>query len=217
MPFPTYVISDLHLGCEFCRSEKLEKFLRNLPPGVSLVLNGDVVTRWNRALAGKDYEILDLLRSESDRRSITWLRGNHDSKYELEDPRQIKFADTIVDQGVMIAHGHQFDKIRSLCRPAITTLYWLHRLRIRLKMRPVPMAATIMGMEWLFKPYKKLFIHNAVRTAIKHNCKTILCGHIHVAEEVHINNIHYLNTGSWIDDENHYIEINDDHVELRRL
>jgi UDP-2,3-diacylglucosamine pyrophosphatase LpxH len=44
--------------------------------------------------------------------------------------------------------------------------------------------------------------------ASKRNCKGVICGHIHKPEDKHIQKIHYLNCGDWIEN-NSYIIYND--------
>jgi UDP-2,3-diacylglucosamine pyrophosphatase LpxH len=43
------------------------------------------------------------------------------------------------------------------------------------------------------------FENEMVRQAIKRNCHTVICGHIHTPEDKMIGDVRYLNTGDWVE------------------
>ena len=52
------------------------------------------------------------------------------------------------------------------------------------------------------------FEEEIVRQGIKHNCSTVMCGHIHHPEDKLIGDVRYLNCGDWIEN-NSYIIYNE--------
>lgn len=218
MNTPTYVVSDLHLGSAFCRAERFLEFLKGLPENAALVLNGDTVTRWNRKLTKLDMAILDRLREESERRKIIWVRGNHDEHFKLENPASIEFTDKhIVDDDILIRHGHESDSIRTFFWPLIHVMYHLHRLRLWLGLSELSTSSFAKQVAFLYKPYKELFIRNALRYAERTGYKTVILGHIHSTDDRQVNGIRYLNTGSWIEPDISYAKIEDGKVTLEKL
>ena len=103
------VVSDLHLGSPFCEGDLFLELARAVPGDAALILNGDTVDYHHR-FGETDLKILDFLRNESKKRSIIWLRGNHDEKFVLDDPHDIVFQDSFsVDRKLFISHGHEFE------------------------------------------------------------------------------------------------------------
>jgi UDP-2,3-diacylglucosamine pyrophosphatase LpxH len=51
------------------------------------------------------------------------------------------------------------------------------------------------------------FEEEIVRQGIKHNCTTVMCGHIHHPDDKVINGVRYLNCGDWIEN-NSFITYN---------
>jgi UDP-2,3-diacylglucosamine pyrophosphatase LpxH len=49
------------------------------------------------------------------------------------------------------------------------------------------------------------FEQEMVRQARKHNCHTVICGHIHTPVDKTIDNIRYINTGDWIENQSYVI------------
>ena len=49
------------------------------------------------------------------------------------------------------------------------------------------------------------FEQEIVRQGIKHNCKTVMCGHIHHPDDKMIDGIRYLNCGDWIENNSYII------------
>jgi UDP-2,3-diacylglucosamine pyrophosphatase LpxH len=44
-----------------------------------------------------------------------------------------------------------------------------------------------------------------VRQAKKRNCHTVICGHIHTPADKTIDNIRYINTGDWIENQSYVL------------
>lgn len=214
----TYIISDLHLGSQFCRVNDFMNFLQSLPDMATLVLNGDTVTRWDRNLTQVHHNVLDTLRKESRKRKIIWIRGNHDSRYKLEDPSDIKFASSHnIDDTTLVIHGDNHDSIRSFFKPLIFGVYYFHRLGLKLGLSSNSPSQFAKNLAWLYRPYKELYINNVTRFARNRGYKTVICGHVHCPDDRTENDVRYLNTGSWVDDSTSYALANNGNIELHKL
>jgi UDP-2,3-diacylglucosamine pyrophosphatase LpxH len=51
------------------------------------------------------------------------------------------------------------------------------------------------------------FEYELIRQAKKHNCDTVICGHIHHPDDRMVDGVRYLNSGDWIEN-NSYITYN---------
>jgi UDP-2,3-diacylglucosamine pyrophosphatase LpxH len=49
------------------------------------------------------------------------------------------------------------------------------------------------------------FENEMVRQAIKRNCHTVICGHIHTPDDKMIGDVRYLNTGDWVENNSYLI------------
>jgi UDP-2,3-diacylglucosamine pyrophosphatase LpxH len=59
------------------------------------------------------------------------------------------------------------------------------------------------------------FEKEIVRQGIKHNCKTVMCGHIHHPVDKMIDGIRYLNCGDWIENNSYIIYNNDEYTIIK--
>ncbi len=192
------VLSDLHLGSPQCRAAALLAFLRRLPPGPELVLNGDVIDRRHQALPPEHQAVLDWLRTESARRSIVWVRGNHDAHYKTEDPGAMRFVETYrIGDRLWVAHGHTYDSVSPRFRPLLQLFRVLHRLRRLWAGDDTHVAEFAKRFPRLYRVLRENVAANAVREARAAGCAAVACGHIHHVEDRTIEGIRYLNTGAW--------------------
>ena len=65
-------------------------------------------------------------------------------------------------------------------------------------------------------PYSFIDEQTVVNYCKQNNYNAILCGHIHKPEFVTINNIKYLNTGDWIENNSFIVETLDGNIELHK-
>jgi UDP-2,3-diacylglucosamine pyrophosphatase LpxH len=59
------------------------------------------------------------------------------------------------------------------------------------------------------------FEEEIVRQGIKHNCTTVMCGHIHHPDDKIINGVRYLNTGDFIENNSYIIYNNDEYTVIK--
>ena len=77
------IVSDLHIGTRYFRAQHFRNFLKILPEGYDLILNGDVTNEIDEAFNQVHHQVLELIRQESFRRKVVWVRGNVDHYFEF--------------------------------------------------------------------------------------------------------------------------------------
>ena len=56
------------------------------------------------------------------------------------------------------------------------------------------------------------FEQEIVRQGVKHNCDTVMCGHIHHPDDKIIDGVRYLNTGDFIENNSYIIYNNNEYT-----
>ncbi len=218
-PTRIVVVSDLHIGLPYFRRNAFLRFLSELPPDTTLVLNGDSIDDPFQELTTEDRLVVDRLRTESERRRVIWLLGNHDDGLELENPRRIEFARHFeIGKRLLIVHGDDFDEIMPRSRIFIRLFRRLHKMRLGLGASPVHVAET--AKRWapfLYRVLTEEVKKNAVNCALERGFEAITCGHVHYSEDSLVKGVRYLNTGCWTEDPLCYVEVSTDRIELRRI
>ena len=216
---PTVVVSDVHLGCAYCRCDPFLRFLRSLPAGVDLVLNGDTANTYDSThYPPKHQEALEAIRAESLRRRVVWIRGNHDERYAMADPGRIEFVPSHhIGQTVFLAHGHDFDNLIPRNRTVVLIFRTIHRLRASMGAESVHMAHYAKRFPLLYRILLRHVAMNAVEHAKENGYLAVACGHTHYAEDRMHEGIRYLNTGSWTEGDACYLAIEDGTIELRQV
>jgi UDP-2,3-diacylglucosamine pyrophosphatase LpxH len=209
------VVSDLHLGSRFCRYDRLLKFIRDLPPGYDLVLNGDTIDRWHKRYLENHKEAMDLLAAESLERRVIWLRGNHDKRMTPRNTGRIEFGTTHnIDDMLFISHGHKFDHVMPINKVFIIAFRYIHHLRISLGAEPMHVALYAKRFRRLYDMLRTNIRTNAVRYAKKHGFKAVTCGHTHSVEDNQIDGVRYINTGAWTEDPIFYLKVTGNEIQL---
>jgi len=210
-------ISDVHLGSKGCNSDQLLDVLKQYEPKYLFIV-GDFIDGWllkKRHYWSQDFTnvIRKILSYSKNGTKVVYVTGNHDDFLRSYTPmsfsENIQIVDEYIWNGYYIVHGDQFD--------GIVKMKWLGMLGS-------------WGYEisiWLDKMFKRLgyrtslskFLKKNIKNAIKfitdfekqaayqaklRGCHGVIVGHIHTPANLHINDIHYLNCGDWIEN-NSYI------------
>ena len=214
-------ISDVHLGSKGSNANDLLSLLKQYEPKYLFIV-GDFIDGWllkKRHYWSQDFTnvIRKILSYSKNNTKIIYITGNHDDFLRSYTPMSFSENIHIVNEytwnGYYIVHGDQFD--------GIVKMKWLGLLGS-------------WGYEaaiWIDKTLKRFgyrkslskFLKKNVKNAIKfitdfekqaayqaklHNCHGVIVGHIHTPADIHINGIHYLNCGDWIEN-NSYIVYKD--------
>lgn len=203
------VISDVHLGSPHCRAESFMRFVRSLPDGVTLVLNGDTVNTYDsRRYPQAHRDALSLIRAESLRRKVIWIRGNHDERYVMENPGTIEFTSCYsIEKQLFMAHGNDFDNVMPHNRAFIILFRLFHRLRIMLGAESIHVAVYAKRFPFLYRVLLRHVTLNAIEHAKENGYPVVACGHTHFAEDRLQDGIRYINTGAWTEKTLYYLSV----------
>lgn len=210
------IVSDLHFGSPFSRIRPFNAFLDALPPDVTLIMNGDVVDKWNEDLKGEHLATLNRLVEISKQRTVVWIRGNHDEQYPIPTAGKIRIEeDAFTIAGALhITHGDHFDFVMPNNKLFMKFFRSVHRLRIRLGAPSMHVATYAKRFPRLYHFLTERVKSRAVRYAHKHGHPAITCGHTHYMEDTMFGGIRYLNTGSWTEDPPMCIRVLDSRIDL---
>ena len=223
--YKTIVMSDIHLGSKWSKWSKAKEanlFLKQ-HTCETLILCGDIIDGWEIVRGKKPkwkkrhtYFIKRLLSILPHTR-IIYLRGNHDDFLDrilpLEIPNLTICRDYVYRSGesnYYVLHGDIFDTIT-------TRFSWLAKIgdvgysllmginRIynrRRRKKGLPYKSISQQVKQSVKAsvsYISDFEDSLCNIARKKNCSGVICGHIHQADDRMIGDIHYLNSGDWVE------------------
>ncbi|MES2474328.1 MAG: glycosyltransferase [Verrucomicrobiota bacterium] len=234
----TVFLSDIHLGTPDSKADEVVDFLKHLRCE-KLVLNGDIIDGWALKRGGKwsnrhSRVIRTILKmTERDDTEVIYLRGNHDDILERFLPLvfgKIRFTrehihNTVTGLRYLVVHGDGFDSVSTNHR-------WLASLgavgyNFLLKVNRL----YNFWRSWRGKEYFSLSkrVKAKVKSAVSfvdryeellqdlarlRKCDGIICGHIHTPEDKRVGDIHYLNSGDWVESLTAIIEHHDGRMEL---
>ena len=212
----TLVISDLHIGSKGCNTKAIINLLKTEEYD-RLILVGDIIDGWlfqrYKKFSADHNKVIRKLFKISKEKEIIWISGNHDEFLRKYTPMQlgnIKIVDEFTEGGIWFCHGDKYD--------GIVKMHWLGMLG------SIGYDAAIVIDRLLKKINKKTSLskylkdnvkaavsfmvdyeQEMVRQAKKRNCHTVICGHIHTPVDRTIDNIRYINTGDWIENQSYVI------------
>jgi UDP-2,3-diacylglucosamine pyrophosphatase LpxH len=220
--FKSIFISDVHLGLPESKAEQASHFIRN-SICEKLVLNGDIVDGWALKRGGKwtkehtHFVRTVLKKMTRENIEVIYLRGNHDDVIERFLPIQLDNLSLAYEHihesphgRYLVIHGDGFDHV--------TTNYkWLAQLGAvgydtLLKLNRICNAYRRWRgkEEFSFAKWMKAKVKGAVSFVGKYeeqlqslarskNCDGIICGHIHTPADNQVGDVHYLNSGDWVE------------------
>jgi UDP-2,3-diacylglucosamine pyrophosphatase LpxH len=222
LKFKTIIISDVHLGTHDCKIREVNHFLK-YSHCEKLILNGDIIDGWRLKQTGhwpkSHTRFIRLVLKKLEKRDteVIYLRGNHDdvlAKFLPLDFENLKIVEDYVHEGVrgryFVLHGDVFDTIT---KNFVFLAYlgdWGYRALMRLN-RLYNHWRVWRGQEYysLSKAIKarvkqavshvSKFEDHIVKLAESRGCVGVMCGHIHTAADRMYGNIHYLNSGDWVE------------------
>lgn len=218
----TLIMSDVHLGMIDSKAVQAAHMLRHVQCE-KLILNGDIVDVWALKAGGKwtpehTHFVRSVLKKmEKEGTQVVYLRGNHDDILERFLPFTIgglKLVDEHIHESphgrYLVVHGDGFDHVT-------TNHIWLAKIGavgydLLLRMNRFYNA----WLRWRGKPgfsfsaYVKKRVKQAVAFTGRYeeqlrdlahwkHCDGIICGHIHTPADKMIGDIHYLNSGDWVE------------------
>lgn len=209
-------ISDVHLGSKGSQADKVLSLLKEYQPKY-LFLVGDIIDgwllkrrfRWPQSHTNVMRKILSY--SKNDVRVI-YIPGNHDDflrEYGDLSFGNIEVHNEYIWNNTLITHGDLYDGVVKLkwlgilgsvgYDFAISIDLFLKKLGYKRSLSKFLKSKVKEAVKFITQ-----FEEELCRQAFKHNCETVICGHIHHPDDRMVNGIRYLNCGDWIEN-NSYI------------
>lgn len=215
-------LSDVHLGSRACRVGLLLDFLRHTNCEI-LYLVGDIIDleslRQTFYWPASHSEVLRmLLRKSQEGTRIVYIPGNHDD--DLRAFAGVKFGNVeILQQAIhttragkrlLVLHGDQFDGIvrgKSLgvllggfaCRTLLSMNRFVHWLHDRFDRPYWSLAQHIKSRIGGARRYVERFREATLVAAREARVDGVVCGHIHKADLVEVDDLLYCNDGDWVE------------------
>lgn len=220
MKIEALFISDVHLGSKGSNAEQVLDVLKQYQPEY-LFLVGDIIDgwllkrkfRWPQSHTNVIRKIMSYSKNGT---KVIYLPGNHDEfarEYLDLNFGNIEIHNEYIWNNTYITHGDLYD--------GVVKLKWLgilgsigYDFAISIDRRLKKLGYKRSLSKFLKDKVKEAvkfitsFEDELCRQAIKHNCKTVMCGHIHHPEDKLIGDVRYLNCGDWIEN-NSYIIYNE--------
>ena len=220
MKIEALFISDVHLGSKGSNAEQVLNVLKQYQPN-HLFLVGDIIDgwllkrkfRWPQSHTNVIRKIMSYSKNGT---KVIYLPGNHDEfarEYLDLNFGNIEIHNEYIWNNTYITHGDLYD--------GVVKLKWLgilgsigYDFAISIDRRLKKLGYKRSLSKFLKDKVKEAvkfitsFEEELCRQGIKHNCKTVMCGHIHHPEDKLIGDVRYLNCGDWIEN-NSYIIYNE--------
>ncbi|MEM6665750.1 MAG: UDP-2,3-diacylglucosamine diphosphatase, partial [Pseudomonadota bacterium] len=235
----TLFVSDLHLGTRGCQADFLVHFLRTYDAD-TVYLVGDIVDGWRLKKSwywpqAHNDVVQKLLRKGRKGARIVYIPGNHDEVLREFAGNNFGAVELLLNdihemadgRRYLIMHGDEFDVVVRHAKWLALLGDWAYRTAIILN-TGLNVIRRRMGFQyWSLSSYLKLKVKNAVsfigeyeqaltQEARRRGVDGVICGHIHHASDRMIGDIHYVNTGDWVESCTAVVEHMDGRLEIIR-
>jgi UDP-2,3-diacylglucosamine pyrophosphatase LpxH len=233
----TVIISDVHLGTAESKAAEVNHFLRHVSCE-KLILNGDIIDGWQLQRGGSwakphtRFIRIVLKKIEKKDTQVIYLRGNHDdilSQFLPLDFENLNIVEEHIHEGLhgryLVLHGDVFDTITKNFVWLAHLGDWGYRALLKIN-RAYNCWRAWRGLEyWSLSKAIKARVKSAVNhvsnfedhiaeLAKARGCTGVMCGHIHTAADKMLGDIHYLNSGDWVESLTAIVEHHDGRFEL---
>lgn len=218
------VLSDIHLGTSNSKTVEVSNFLRSVNCR-RLILNGDIIDGWALKRGGTrkwqakhtDFFKVIMKMMEKQGTEVVYVRGNHDDFMDSLTPMtfyNIKIVKELVHEShgkhYYVTHGDIFDAVTTrmkwlaqLGSVGYDFLLWVNRIYNNHRMRHgLPYYSLSQAVKQKVKSavsYISSFEEELVQFARVCKCDGVICGHIHHPANTYYDDIHYLNSGDWVE------------------
>ncbi|WOO42459.1 UDP-2,3-diacylglucosamine diphosphatase [Rubellicoccus peritrichatus] len=237
LKFRTIILSDIHLGTNDCKSDEVLFFLKHAKCE-KLILNGDIIDGWSlkrknvwpKSHTSVVRRILKL--AEKKNTDVIYVRGNHDDFLTSYLPLvfdRLQIVEEHIHKSLkgdyLVVHGDCFDAVTTHSKfiSILGDIGYQQLLRLN---RLYNKWRGLWGKEY-YSVSKA--IKARVKSAVNHiskfedhlqdlaanrKCVGIICGHIHTPEDKMIGDVHYLNSGDWVESMTAIVEHSDGRFEV---
>ena len=231
------ILSDLHLGTPHSKVREVTHFLKHTRCE-RLILNGDIIDGWRLSRDGRwtkgDTKFIRRVLTMIQKRDteVIYLRGNHDDFLGRLIPMQFERLHLVEDHVLetargryLVLHGDVFDGVvKNMVFLAhlgdigyslllrLNRLYnWFRKLRGKeyFSLSQAIKARVKQAVSFIGK-----FEDQVAALARDRGCVGVICGHIHTPADKMIGDIHYLNSGDWVESLTGIVEHHDGRFEL---
>lgn len=222
--YPTVVLSDIHLGTAHSKTEEVSSFLKSINCD-KLILNGDIIDGWQLQKGGlnkwkaKHTQFFKVIMKmmENFGTEVIYVRGNHDDFLDNLAPLTLYNIKIVKDytheshgKRYYVTHGDVFDSVTTQMKwlaklgdVGYSFLLWLNKIyNARRVKKGKPYYSLSQSVKQKVKSavsYISDFEKELVELARIKRCNGIICGHIHHPENRFYEEIHYLNSGDWVE------------------
>lgn len=235
--FKTIFISDVHLGTLNCKAKECLHFLKNTRCE-RLVLNGDIIDGWQLG-RGSKWTKMDtkfvrwiLKRVEKHQQEVIYLRGNHDdilSRFLPMEFATVKIVEDYIHESpkgrYLVLHGDVFDTITKNFtflahlgdwgyKMLMSINRWYNKYRSWRGKEYYSLSKAIKAKVKKAVNFISDFEEKLAKLAESRGCAGVICGHIHTPANKQFENLHYLNSGDWVESLSAIVEHHDGRFEL---
>lgn len=236
--FETVVLSDVHMGAPGCRIDEVNHFLKRTE-SKKLILNGDIIDGWALMRRGGSWtnahtRFVRLVLKKMEKRGteVVYLRGNHDDILRRFLPLQLNGLRLVEDHvhetprgDYLVLHGDVFDVVTRQHRVLAVLgaigyngLLRLNRLYNRYRawrgLESFSLSKAIKAKVKNAVNYISRFEDGLQALAAERGCVGVICGHIHTPADKRIGDVHYLNSGDWVESLTALVEHEDGRWEI---
>lgn len=235
--YRTIFISDVHLGTRASQAPFLIDFLSKNDAD-TYYLVGDIVDFW-RIKRGAIWpqahnDVLQkLLYKVRQGARMVFIPGNHDeglrdycgTQFGGIEIRRNAIFETVDGKRYLVMHGDEFDVVVRYARWlaflgdrgyqfTLALNYPLNFIRRRLGLGYWSLSAYLKGRVKSAVNFIGDFENSLSEEAARQKVDGVICGHIHRAASKQIHNVHYVNTGDWVESATAFVEHHDGTLEL---
>lgn len=221
--YSTIVLSDIHLGTPHSKTVEVSNFLKSVNCH-RLILNGDIIDGWALRKGTHKWQVkhtdffkVIMKMMEKQGTEVIYVRGNHDDFLDKLVPMEfynIKIVKDFIHEShnrrYYVTHGDIFDTVTTRMKwlaqlgdVGYTFLLWLNWIynvyRTRRGQSYYSLSQVIKQKVKSAVSYISDFEKELVKFARMRKCDGVICGHIHHPENVYYDEIHYLNSGDWVE------------------
>jgi UDP-2,3-diacylglucosamine pyrophosphatase LpxH len=218
----TLFMSDIHLGMVDSKAVQAAHMLRHCECE-QVILNGDIVDAWAlkggaRWLPEHTHFVRTLLKKmEKEGTEVIYLRGNHDDILERFLPLKIAGL-SLTDEHIhktpygdyLVVHGDGFDHVTvnhvwlaKVGSVGYNLLLRANRLysayRLWRGKEPFSLSRWVKGKVKQAVGFVGRYEEQLQNLARWKKCSGIICGHIHTPADKMVGDVHYINSGDWVE------------------
>lgn len=222
--YSTIVLSDIHLGTSHSKTVEVSNFLKTVNCR-RLILNGDIIDGWALKKGGvrkwqtrhTDFFKVIMKMMEKQGTEVIYVRGNHDDFLDNLAPMtfyNVKIVKEFIHEShgkrYFVTHGDIFDTVTTKMKwlaqlgdIGYSILLYLNRIYNNYRKNHgqsyYSLSQAIKQKVKSAVSYISDFERELVKFARIRKCDGIICGHIHHPANTYYGDIHYLNSGDWVE------------------